>query len=112
MLLAAPPASAASTGQELGRGLFCVFGNLLYMPVKTIYSAGGGLVGGLAWLFSGGDSDVATPIWTASVRGDYVISPDHLTGAKKLEFIGQSEEQKRAASAANWDSAGTTGEGF
>jgi hypothetical protein len=107
----AAPASAAGAGTELGRGLVCVLGNLVYMPVKTIYAAGGALVAGGAWVFSGGDGDVTRPIVDASLRGDYVITPRHLSGQDRLEFVGRSPAQRQAAAQAAWGD-GPTSEGF
>jgi hypothetical protein len=90
------PANAESPGAEYGIGVGCAFANLVYGPVKVLYATGGAIVSGFAWLFSAGDTDVAKPIWDASMRGDYVIVPDQLRGRKQLEFIGRSPEQIRA----------------
>ena len=54
------------------------------------------IVSGFTWVFSAGDMDVVEPVWDASMRGDYVITPDHLRGHKPLAFIGRSPEQVRA----------------
>jgi hypothetical protein len=32
---------------------------------------------------------VSRPIFTAALRGDYVVTPQHLTGQRKLEFRGR-----------------------
>jgi hypothetical protein len=69
---------------------------LVYGPVKVLYATGGAIVSGFAWVFSAGDTDVAKPIWDASMRGDYMIVPDQLRGREQLEFIGRSPEQIRA----------------
>jgi hypothetical protein len=87
------PAEAESPGAEYGIGLGCALVNLVYGPVKVLYATGGGIVSGFAWVFSAGDSDVARPIWDASMRGDYMVVPDQLRGRKPLEFIGRSPAQ-------------------
>lgn len=92
----ATPAFAQEPKQELKTGASCVLANVVYMPAKVLYAAGGGLVAGAAYLFSAGDKDVAKPILDAAVGGDYVVQPHHLDGGKKLAFFGQSEAQKQA----------------
>ena len=90
------PTQAESVGSEYGLGVSCGLVNLIYGPVKIIYGTGGAIISGLAWVFSAGDTDVAKPIWDASMRGDYVIVPDHLRGRRQLEFIGRAPEHVRA----------------
>jgi hypothetical protein len=64
-------------------------GTLFYSPVKLAYAAGGVVVGSLAWLWSFGSKRVSRPIFVAALRGDYVVLPEHLSGAEKLEFRGR-----------------------
>jgi hypothetical protein len=90
------PTQAQNVGGEYALGVSCGLVNLIYGPVKIIYATGGAIISGLAWVFSAGDTDVAKPIWDASMRGDYVIVPDHLQGREQLEFIGRSPEHVRA----------------
>ena len=49
------------------------------------------------------------PIWTAAFRGDYVVTPSHLSGDDSLEFVGRSPDQRRAAVAADPSSQADTG---
>lgn len=77
------------SGRAIGLGLGAAASNLLYIPAKVLYAGTGTLVGGLAWAFAGGDSDVSDPIFTASWMGDYVLTEDHLTGKRPIEFIGR-----------------------
>ena len=95
-LTPAPAAAADSAGMEYGLGVGCAFINLLYGPTKMLYATGGAIVSGFAWVFSAGDTDVAKPIWDASMRGDYMVVPDQLRGRKPLEFIGRAPEQAGA----------------
>ena len=37
-------------------------------------------------------TDVAAPIFYASVRGDYVVTPSHLRLEEPLEFVGREPE--------------------
>ena len=94
--LAASPALADAPAKEAKTGATVVLANVVYMPAKVLYAAGGGLVAGMAYLFSAGDKAVAKPILDASIGGDYIVEPEHLSGDKQLVFFGQSEEQQRA----------------
>ncbi len=111
LLFSAAPAAAGSPAGEFGKGCLTVLSNIVYMPVKTIYAAGGGLVAGIAWVFSGGDSDVSRPIVDASLRGDYVVTKSHLERKDRLEFVGRSPAQRQAEQRAAWESAGAN-EGY
>jgi type IV secretory pathway VirB2 component (pilin) len=93
------PAAADSAGKEYALGAGCALINLVYGPVKLLYATGGAIISGFAWAFSAGDTDVAKPVWDASMRGDYMIVPDQLRGRKGIVFIGRSPEQIRASDA-------------
>jgi hypothetical protein len=110
--LAASPALADKPTKELKTGASVVLANVVYMPAKVLYAAGGGLVAGAAYLFSAGDKDVAKPILDAAIGGDYLVEPEHLSGDKRLVFFGQSQEQQQAKSEALGDVAAQPGPGF
>ena len=93
-LVGAPSASfagerASETGREGGLGAAAALSSLIYAPVKLVYAVGGLVVGGVAWAFTAGDSEVASQVFTRSLRGTYVITPDILTGEEELIFIGR-----------------------
>ncbi len=95
LLLAASPVAAGSgedesLGRQGGLGVAAAATTLLYTPLKLAYALTGSVVGGLAWLFSAGDNEVAAPIFSAALRGDYVITPEHLTGRQEIEFFGRA----------------------
>ena len=77
--------------KSAGVGLGSAVATLVYAPVKTFYAFGGVVVGGLAYVFSGGDSDVARVVLEPSVLGDYVITPQNLEGQRPVEFFGQEK---------------------
>ena len=52
------------------------------MPAKMVYSALGGLTGGLAFALTGGDMDTAEKVWVPSMGGTYIITPGMLKAAK------------------------------
>jgi hypothetical protein len=62
---------------------------VVYSPLKIAYAASGLVVGGMAWVWSFGSQRVTRPIFTAALRGDYVVTPEHLTGERRLEFRGR-----------------------
>lgn len=72
---------------------------ILYLPLKAAFAIGGGLVGGLAYAFSGGNENAAKSIWTTSMYGTYIITPDHLRGDKPIRFLGVPEPDSAQASA-------------
>jgi hypothetical protein len=104
LALAPAPARAESLGREAGLGASAALVNLVYGPAKLVYAALGGFVAGGAWLLSAGDSEVAGPILTAALRGDYVVTPDHLGGAGWPAFVGRDPSRRTLE--------GTTEEGF
>jgi hypothetical protein len=95
--IAAGPAAAEEivsqetreTASQGGMGAAAGLTSVVYAPLKVAYAAGGSVVAGLAYVLSGGDKDVAKPIFDASVRGDYVVTPQHMSGERDLEFIGR-----------------------
>ena len=104
-LWTAGPAQAG-TGTEALVGTGCALGNLVYGPTKLAFALVGGVVGGLAYAFSFGDAEAATPILHCSLRGDYAITPEHFGGDRDLEICGRSDEQRAAR-----DRAGTRDSG-
>lgn len=65
---------------------------ILYFPFKAAFAIGGGIVGGLAYLFSGLNEQTAKSIWVPSMYGTYVITPEHLTGDRSVRFLGVEAE--------------------
>jgi len=83
------------TASQGGMGAAAGLTSVVYAPLKVAYAAGGTVVAGLAYVLSGGDKDVAKPIFDASVRGDYVVTPEHMTGQRELEFVGRSRADEK-----------------
>jgi len=104
----APRAGAAEVGEaanEGGIGVAAALASLIYGPVKIVYSLGGTVVAGCSWVFSAGDSEVATTVLTRAVRGTYVITPAALRGETEIEFIGRSPVYRAARETTNVDVA-------
>jgi len=80
-------------------GLLSGLSTILYLPLKAAFAIGGGIVGGLAYAFSGGNENAAKSIWTTSLYGTYVITPDHLRGEKPIRFLGVADTADSPAQA-------------
>jgi len=86
-----------STGSQAGLGALSIGATIVYGFAKIGYAAIGGATGGMAWMLTGGDTDVAGKIFTPSMRGTYVLTPRHITGEEPIHFVGSS----------NYNSTGT-----
>ena len=91
---AAPRSSESTEGgtaSSAGMGAASAVATILYFPFKAVFAIGGGIVGGLAYAFSGGNEQAAKSIWDTSLRGTYYISPDHLQGNRPIRFLGVAD---------------------
>lgn len=68
-----------------------------YIIGKGAFALGGAVVGGLGYLFSGGDSDTAKTVWTKSIYGTYIIRPEHLRGEEPVYFLGKADKSEAEA---------------
>ena len=87
------PLSYASERSESGvnqlvTGAACFIVTPVYGAFKLAFAGVGAIVGGIAWIFSGGDSRASQKIWDTSLKGTYIITPDHLKGKKQVNFVG------------------------
>jgi hypothetical protein len=91
------PAIAAETSETSPEGAALQAASWVatipYGAVKVAYALGGGIVGGLAWMVTGGDTAVAKAVWIPSMTGDYIVLPQNLTGEKSLLFMGGSSDK-------------------
>ncbi len=94
LFASAAHAEGERVGSEAGMGAASAGLSLLYGPAKLIYAGGGGLVAGMAYVVSGGDKQVSKPILDAAMRGDYVVTPEHLNGTRQIEFVGRNPEAR------------------
>ena len=88
------PAIADDSGSATGAGLQAAswLATVPYGAAKVVYAVTGGVVGSLAWVMSGGNTDVAKAIWSPSMTGHYIVQPQNLTGDRALHFIGGSAD--------------------
>ncbi len=70
------------------QGAACFLLTPVYGAFKLAYAGAGAIAGGLTWVFTGGDQRAAQKVWDASLKGTYIITPDHLRGRKQINFIG------------------------
>jgi hypothetical protein len=93
-VIAAEPSGASPEGAA---GLQAVswLVTIPYGAVKVAYALGGGIVGGLTWAMSGGNTAAAKAVWIPSMTGDYIVQPQNLTGEKPLHFVGESSEKSQ-----------------
>ena len=94
-------ARAESYGAQAGWGLAAVAATLLYAPVKIVYAGVGGMIGGIAFVLTGGNGEVFNRICSPAVGGTYLLTPAMLRGDEPIFFAGESYEagpQKRKTS--------------
>lgn len=65
-----------------------VVASLFYSPLKVTYAGLGLVTGGLGFLLSAGQAEVADQIIYPAVSGNYIITPRHLKGEERVVFIG------------------------
>ena len=91
-LVSAPSAARAAEQNamsEAGFGATAAVASAVYGSIKIAYALGGTLVGSLGWILSGGRTDVARAVMQPALRGDYVITPEHLAGRRAVRFVGR-----------------------
>jgi hypothetical protein len=84
-----------------GVGVTAIIGNVFYVPAKLAYVVLGGIAGGAAYLVTGMNPRPANRIWRSSLGGDYVLTPEMITGRDPIHFMGpvSSERATHTASA-------------
>jgi len=87
----AQPSGGGVNWKGVGVGAGAVVSNLVYVPAKLVYGILGGIAGGAGYALTGGNKQVAESIWRSSLGGDYVLTPDMMTGKKPIYFSGPSE---------------------
>ena len=92
-------AQQETMANEAGIGALAALGTLVYGPAKIVYATLGLVFGSAAWGLSGGDNEVLSAVITPSVRGDYVLTPQHVRMERNIEFFGRDPEYRYAQTA-------------
>ena len=79
---------AETTAEGIGLQAASVVSSVFYLPAKSMMALAGGLAGGIAYAFSLGNLEIAEGVWGPSVYGTYLLTPEHLSGCKPIEFFG------------------------
>ena len=91
-LLAASSARAADGAFEPGHkpisDVGAALASSLYFPAKVAFAVGGAVVSGITYVATLGNPEPTREIWTASVEGDYVVTPSMIEGHEDLDFVG------------------------
>ena len=82
------PEEAQNIAVEGGLGAGSALASIAWAPLKLVYALGGLLIGGLGYAWAGADGEVSKRVLRVSLAGDYVITPAHLQGQKRLRFAG------------------------
>ena len=84
----------ASTGTPSGAALQAAswLVTIPYGAVKVGFALFGGVVGGLTYALSAGDTEAAKAVWTTTMYGTYIITPEHLKGERAVRFLGVQAE--------------------
>jgi hypothetical protein len=84
--LFSPALARADFVEDAGMGTATVLANVLYMPAKIVYATLGGVTGSFAYVLTGANYQVAERVWTPSLGGNYVLSPEQLRGNQPIYF--------------------------
>lgn len=91
-LMLADVAWADTSGRSRTNDLATGAASFILTPVYGAFklSFAGAIVGGLTWVFTGGDESSAQQVWDASLKGTYIMTPEHLEGEKPIRFVGET----------------------
>jgi len=84
----AQPEQGGVNWKGVGIGAGTVASNVVYIPLKLTYGILGGIAGGAGYALTGGNKQVAETVWRSSLGGDYVLTPDMITGQQRIHFSG------------------------
>jgi hypothetical protein len=91
---ARPDGETASTGTPDGAALQAAswLVTIPYGALKVGFALLGGVVGGMTYALSGGDTEAAKSVWKTTMYGTYIITPSHLKGERPIRFLGVASE--------------------
>lgn len=96
----AQPSDGGVNWKGAGLGAAALVANVGYIPAKMVYAILGGVTGGVGYALTGGNQNAANSIWRSSLGGDYVVTPDMLSGQQPLHFSGPAGPDSDATQSA------------
>lgn len=96
----AQPSDGGVNWKGAGIGAAALVANVGYIPAKMAYAILGGITGGVGYALTGGNQNAANSIWRSSLGGDYVVTPDMLSGQAPLHFSGPAGPDSDATQSA------------
>jgi hypothetical protein len=91
IVLSAAPAAARKPehiAMEGGLGAGSALASLVWSPLKLTHAIVGLVAGGICFGVTGGDTEVWKRVMKKALTGDYVVTPQHMSGKKRLRFSG------------------------
>jgi hypothetical protein len=85
------PDSGGVAWSGAGIGAATMLADVVYVPVKFVYAALGGIAGGFAFVLTGGNTQVSDTIWRSALGGDYVLTPRMIAGEDPIHFSGPTQ---------------------
>lgn len=82
------PETGGVNWKGAGIGAATLLANVGYIPAKTVYAILGGITGGAGYALTGGNQQTANAIWRSSLGGDYVLTPEMISGQAPVHFSG------------------------
>ena len=77
-----------NTAAQYGIGAASYLLTVPYGALKVVFATLGAVFGGMTYIFSAGNTRAAKAVWYTSLRGTYVIGPEHLKGHQAIRFFG------------------------
>lgn len=93
LLLASPVQAQEDDGHPAIVWVGVVATNVFYIPAKTVHAAFGGLIGGMAFMTTGFNPEVAQSVFDHTIFTSWVVTPEMLEGKEDLYFFGGQPEE-------------------
>jgi len=96
--IALTPASVRAESNDdgaisrFGTGLGAGICTLVYTPVKVVYAMAAFPMAALVYLWSVGNVEMTERVVRSGTQGTYVVTPEHLKGQQKLDFVGNAND--------------------
>ncbi|MBI1814124.1 MAG: hypothetical protein HYR72_04045 [Deltaproteobacteria bacterium] len=91
-LLVAPAHAVRRDAEDEGHRPIVITGavltNIVYLPLKLVYSIIGGVTGVLVYAVTLGDADATQKIWDNACRGTYIVTPEMMEGKDDIRLRG------------------------